>query len=80
MAIKHVPIEERNINIYKNLMSISNKQEMINAALIILRRTQLDLINSNQGMRDKMLKLNAEFKQKSTFKLLNIVNLWMKGR
>lgn len=79
MAVRRFQVEEGDVTIHKKKVTVSNKEDLINAALIILRRTQLEMMNDNQGMRDKMIKLNSQFKQKPTFKLLNIVNMWMRG-
>ena len=79
MPIRRFNVEEGNITVHKKKVTVNNKEDLIDAALIILRKSQLEAINGNKGIRDKMIKLNSEFSQKPTFKLLNIVNMWMRG-
>jgi len=79
MPIRKFNVEEGNIKVQKQKVTVSNKEDLINAALIILRKSQLEAIKGNNSIRDKMIKLNSQFKQKPTFKLLNIVNMWMRG-
>jgi len=80
MAIKKFGVEEGDKHVIKTKVTVNNKEDLINAALILLRKTQLDAIDKNEAIKDKMSKLNAEFRMKPTFKLLNIVNVWIKGK
>ncbi len=77
MPVKRVNLDEKPIQQKK--VTVRTREDLINAALIILRKTQVDVLSSEDNLKDKLSLLNKEFKQKPAHKLLNIVNMWMKG-
>jgi hypothetical protein len=79
-ALKRFNIEEKSLEIEKKRVVVKTKEDLINAALIILRKKQLDYFEQNEELRKKKEALNSEFKKRPTFKLLNVVNVWIKGK
>jgi hypothetical protein len=78
MAIKRINMDEEPLT--SKLVKVKSKEDLVDAALIILRKTQLDTFKEKKTLQEKLDLLNAEFRNKATFKLLNIVNVWMKGK
>lgn len=77
MPVRRVNLDEKPLD--KKKVTVKTREDLIDAALIILRKTQVDVMHSKDNLKDKLALLNTEFKRKPTHKLLNIVNLWMKG-
>ena len=78
MAVKRINVDEKPL--VTKSVTVKNKEDLVDAALIILRKSQLDTFKEKKTLQEKLDVLNQEFRNKATFKLLNIVNVWMKGK
>ncbi len=76
MAIRRINMDEEAL--VPKSVKVKSKDDLVDAALIILRKTQLDTFKDKKTLQEKLDVLNNEFRNKATFKLLNIVNVWMK--
>lgn len=78
MAVKRINPDEKPLE--PKTVKVNNKEDLVDAALIILRKSQLDTFSQKKTLQEKLDLLNSEFRNKATFKLLNIVNVWMKKK
>ncbi len=76
---RYIPLNPKDIQLYRRQKAIeeSTRTDRTNNALIALRRTNLNVVNSNPNLRASIAKLNHYIKLKKIEDVVKVINYLM---
>jgi len=79
MAIKYIPRNSREIQIYRRERAIKekNRTEITDNTLILMRRINLSYRKNNKSLEERFLLLNEYIKKQKLKKISEIINYFL---